>query len=183
MRSDISADDQRWFQHKISGCVVLHRGKPILINRAGDKVGECDVMRLCDRRSYTVNKAQLDLTPIPLGYLQREDEALFVTRVPTRKWKIGLSTVNVDCRELSFDRLILSTGFTRMVQGDYPSLQECIARGYGTYAFGINWAVRNIHEELGVILYRGKKVGKCERGRVILDRRYVFLTEDLEEVS
>lgn len=181
MRSDISIDHSEWFTHKIANSVVRHRGHPVLVQRSARKRNHWEVMRLSDKRSYTVHRGYLDLSPIPLGYVQVLNRAVYVSRVPTRSWKIGLSSCNLSSGTIGFQNLIGLSNFSQTVKGEFPSLEECLEEGEGSRAFSRNWAIKML-DKTTLLSYRGKDVGYIVDGEPQLVKCYEFLQEDLEEV-
>jgi len=179
MRNDVSSDDKRWFTHKIANCIVMHRGQPVYVERSneGDR---WLVTRCSDKRTFLARRSSLDISPIPVGYLQLNRIAPYVSRIPRRTWKFGLSTDNCAFGGYPMKAVIFTENFVDMVLGKYPSYKEVLnKKEEGTYAFSRNWAVR-LTSATAHLYYRGKQVGFADE-EPVLSSAYRFLREDLEE--
>lgn len=121
---------------------------------------------------YTVPGGKREIVPFVLeelkpfnkrlGYVNSNTGAIYLYRLATRQWKVGLSWDNI--RVAGIDRraeniTFSSPEFWNMVKGDYPSIPDAatIALSFGIpTAFDRQFAV----DQTGTVWYRGRaKVG------------------------
>ena len=127
----------------------------------------------------------LDLTPIPLGFinLESEDTAVYATRIPIRKyWRQGLGTGNLHCFTFYSHKIegfpppasLVKTFFNK-----YPTLDQALSKVKKDKitAFHRNWA---ISEE--DVFCRYKHVGTVKKGAISLSKRFSYLQPRLKEV-
>lgn len=129
---------------------------------------------------------ELDLTPIPLGFinLKKDDTAVYATRIPIRKyWRQGLGPGN----------LHLFTFYSYQHKGSFPNSNDLIHTFYNKYpsleqtlntvdnskikAFHRNWALSKQD-----LFYRYKQVGNINKNKLILLDKYFYLSPFLDEV-
>ena len=121
----------------------------------------------------------VDLTPVPLGYVNLGDRVAYVQRIPARKYKQGLNNENfwgdVDLRGNDLANCIL---------GKYPTYAkaiETVIRMQCDVAFSRHWAVAHQGHR---IMYRGRDVGHYkEDGKVELSPGNEHLIECLQEAG
>lgn len=147
-----------------------------------------------ETRKYLSSK-KFDLAPFPMGYMNHNGEANFVSRSPVRQNRQGLSveTTNIyDHRgkqrgHLDFNQMIKSQGFYDMVKGNYPDFKEAGGMLNGkdctsvaisrTFAFVLDDDIDAL-----LLLHKGTKCGlamKGDRG-IKIPPKYHFLRQEME---
>lgn len=144
---------------------------------------------------YTLHsRSHVDMNPVSLGMLaiHKEDKlvgSLYVSRIPLRAWKIGLTEGNVSmqptCDKLfpqySVRDLFYSKAFVNTVLGKYPSIKEAIKLSFDRQlpiAFTRRFAVDG-----GKLLYKalGCPVGWIKDNEPYLSENFQHLSQVLKE--
>lgn len=149
-----------------------------------------------DPEDFKLDDDRVDLTPIPLGFVNKTRTCVLLTREPKRMWKIGLHQENVAARVLTpdgllYDRInfsetVLSDGFRSAVLGNYPTLKDLILDNkilHGSRAFSRDWAIQKLPQTETVNLvhkFHGV-VGKLNGIHPELNEKFGFLHEALQE--
>ena len=162
-------------------------GVPVYV-QAVESRNEVVVHNCQSGRKERITIDQLNLTPVPLGYVESDDEVFYVTRKPTRRYKQGLTTENMVVKDVmrnSFTRLSVNDkGLCKAIMGNYPAVeeafQECRA-GKRIVPFSREWAVANYKEDL-CVMHKGVVVGYVGDDNVMLSPDKYFLKESLMEV-
>lgn len=125
-----------------------------------------------------------DFTPVPLGMLNLgHGSVLYISRMPIRQWKIGLTTHNstatnvlVGDEIMDYPRWLYTSKMRDMIRGKYPKLKE-VLDGPGA-AFSRRFAIRD-----RTLYYqtRGAVGGLDGRQQPILNDKFFFLKEALME--
>lgn len=154
------------FVHKVS------RGMQVTYHSLSDKEGEEKVCKI----------EELNLKPVSLGYCNFNKQVVYLSRLPMRRdWRQGLRRGNfvgigeVDINRLGYDAI------GKTIEGVYPSFEKCVSLlgKVRAIAWSRNWALR--HD--GVVMYKGDKaVGNLVEGKIVLDTRFHYLSQALEEV-
>ena len=120
----VSYDNDYEYAHaKLSGSIVRHKGQPVTVfsvNEEGAAIKN-HITLLCN----CVPLEELDLTPVPLGYVNLGDGANYLTRIPHRSWKQGvrfgsLHTFSKYVCNFSVEGIEL----TNTILGRYPKLEK-----------------------------------------------------------
>ena len=125
----------------------------------------------------------INIQPVPLGYVNFSRSAEYITRRPTRRWKQGLTT---DSLNRGVRRSVMkSKALANCILGRYPKLEDALGmlekETHISVAFDRNWSV-----EVGVVapslFYKGRYVGIIEKGEGKLLPKFEYLIESLAEV-
>jgi hypothetical protein len=175
------------------------------INKAGKRVYKILYTRLERRinRKVNIKSKRVNLLPVPLGFcnygLVEKDNCFIASRVPSRMWKIGLSSNNLQIRPvagklkvgISNLDLIRSVSLSDTILGNFPSYknsrEKALWKGpFHTVAFHRHFAVQHRHhikKRLSLIYYKfNVPVGFCDDDGAKLKPDYMFLQEHLNEV-
>lgn len=108
-----------------------------------------------------------DWSPVPTGYVNTNRHAVYVERMPVRKWKQGLHRDNTKIRgegQRLIDRdIIFSKHFAQTVKMKFPkykdALKDVTNNKYKSRAFSLHYSLDR--DEIGLLwlMYRGFKVG------------------------
>lgn len=161
-------------------------GSPVYVQGVESR-NEVVVHNCHSGRKERLSVEELDLTPVPLGYVESDGEVMYVTRKPTRRYKQGLTTENMVVRDVmrnSFTRLpVNDKGLCKAIMNNYPKVeeafQECRA-GKRIVPFSREWAVANYKDDL-CVMHKGIVVGYVGDDNVMLSPDKYFLKESLME--
>jgi hypothetical protein len=125
--------------------------------------------------SHSVSLDGLDLTPVPLGFCNLLNTAVWVSRKPVRKyWRQGLGTGNTFIHDFNgkshtFPNLVL---LAKTIRGEYPSLDEArsLIGQRAIVAFHRHFAIGS-----KALYYKNKEVG-CAKD-LSFNKRYDYLSE------
>jgi hypothetical protein len=186
--------------HKYNGSVLYYNKKPIMCFGADPykKVkfeylgpGYSGGMNL---DGAAVNDAKFADGPFRLGYVnglmainkdgEKVETVAFVTRVPIRKWKQGLTGQNIQARgpgQWRFELACKTQGMVDMLVEQYPSFwnaTKALAVKMPMIAYHRHWAVGLNEADEFDLYYRGNKVGQADTPRKLApSAKFEFLLE------
>jgi hypothetical protein len=201
-------ETQEEVKFRLENTVVMYDGEPVYITSVANVEAEdkAEIARVFfqtlpyNPRNKSVRKylssKKFDLAPFKMGYMNHGGEAIFVSRIPIRQNRQGLSqgaTLFKDIRgrnaeNINFSHMIQSPGFVEMVQGKYPSFKDAGAlladKESSSVAISRSFAfaIDNDLDAL-LLLHRGQKCGIAMRGddSIKLPKKFHFLREEMEE--
>lgn len=171
---------------RLKGSLVRKGNEPVLVE---DAIGN---NKVAVYNCFTGNKEKvgiedLDLTPVPLGFVLTKNGLSYVSRKPTRKYKQGLTQENmrsVDVLEGVENRVRLhDESMINAIMGVYPSVEEAFQRcrnGEKVVPFSRHWAVANHKDEL-CVFHKTEVVGYVGDNSVVLSPDKYYLKESLME--
>ena len=170
--------------------VKLKTGKPIQVQNIG-AFGDLVYKDLQLGLDSHGKVEDIDLSRIPLGYVNRKMDASYVMRKPLRRYKQGLNKENVICRR-NGSRVINKVDisrreYTHMLIGQYPSLEQCLDfimnKERNSMAFGRKWSLVLSKSKNPYLFYRANKVGHYDvnSGEVNFMKGKEYLNEDFME--
>lgn len=177
-------------QMRLSRSVVRYKGKPVFVDEVNCfDITECSlyVTRLEDSYTFTIKlpSEDLDVRPVPLGYININGRSLYAARKPHRRYKQGLCkeslTVHRD-RLLDLSRLLKSRELAQCIRGEYPTFQyalDSVQAGMDSRAFSRRFSLLRDRRDKVLLECRGETVGHYE-DKLILDDSYTYLREELE---
>ncbi len=137
------------------------------------------------------DKSEVDVTPVPLGFCDIEGTARYLSRMPARRTKQGLSQESLHCEGIQVPDFYRSQGLCKalsaVISNEYESFRNCYkhvdAGGVTSKAFHRNWAIwKNQREELIVLFKHFGRVGVANKdGTVTLDPAFAYLNETYYE--
>lgn len=175
--AELSFDD---IVQQYSDCVILYKGKPHKVKEI-DHPNKVKIFDLITQRSKWVDFSFKTFAPpvLRLGYVNLDEVAVFVYRIPVRNFYTGINNINckVIANKGSFTKNNVNTvvekvsrmdspEFADMLLGHYPPLKEAIKRAQefiGSVAFDKQFAVD--HE--GSVFYKGVRVGDVKGDEVV----------------
>ncbi len=141
----------------------------------------------------SLNSARVDMNPIPLGFINFQEFgkpkiAIGAYRIPSRQWRIGLTTDNMRIVPHRFDeyerkkKIIHSIHFKNSVCGKFPKIAEIIemikSKEATSQAFSRDFAIEK--NKLKFIQLK-PPVGKLFKGEPMLFDDYLYLGQLLEK--
>lgn len=177
-------DDIEYAKKRLEGTLVRKsNGNPFHIATVELVGGQtfCIGSDFATGQSESVNLREIDLTPVPLGFVNLPGgNAVFTCRKPMRRdWKQGLSPNSIvvyggEGRLNNFKPLI------QPILKQYPNFATAVTNlsKRKSCAFSRDFAVER--SDTGISLkYRKYVVGSIDNGRPVLDPNYFFLDQHL----
>lgn len=165
--------DKDFVYSRLHETVCFWDGKPVYVYVS--KQDANDIVRIRslgiiaeELRQVSYLSYKFDYSKYKLGYYNSVVHgALYVKRLPLRRWKQGLSS---GCLIASGGRNIqkkdMDTGaFSKMLKNEYPSLAKCILQSRKNrypVAFHRNFAINVVDGNKCHLHYKGDIVGTCE---------------------
>lgn len=178
-------NDYRYAISRLEGTIVRHGNVPVIVEgweEEAEKDGMFYVRELGKDQNKLVKFEELNLTPVPLGYVNFAGRANYMVRKPMRNdWRQGMRASNCTTLNGMPTNRIPYEEVGKTILNQYPSLEKAIemVRRVHSVAFHREWAV--FHS--GTVYYKGKKkVGFIDNGKVVLNEEYTYLAEALSEV-
>lgn len=115
-------DDYEYAKRNLVGSVVMHKGKPCNILDIGG--GKVRAYYLHNEQSFIDVLANFDINAFRLGYVNYPTYATYVSRIPARQWRQGLThntLVSFDRMRVNLDRYLVPT-----ILNQYPSFTFCV---------------------------------------------------------
>jgi hypothetical protein len=169
-------------EQKLVSTIILYKGKPIWVIAVDSYCGESGVCELAIRVKtipvkpstksiiIALSNPGLDTRGISshLGYINSSlaHQAVWLSRVPLRKWKQGLSSENLYLSPdiIDFGSIVADEGLAAMVANTYPTMTDALALFLSmkpSVAIHKFFAIRKKPE--GYILeYKGRAIGISE---------------------
>ena len=174
---------------RLVNTVIRIKGEPCLVLalNSGEityrNFGEHLADSTIDFSNIGYNSPHVDLTPIPVGYVNFKEGALYLVREAARRWKQGLDgrglSVQGDRMEQAdAEYLFFSTPMNDCLTNNYPSFAEAIAlaeKEEKVVAFHLDWAV----SVAGNLWFKGRLVGNVIEDKAVLDDAFIYLQEAL----
>lgn len=166
---EVAIDDLRTY---FVGTIVLYKGKPCKVRSINeDKVYR--ITNLMTGKTASIQNAHKDILPPArrLGMVNICDSVMYVSRIPYRRYQIGINSQNVQVRPLAGAsypegkentkdvlRTFEGQGIAKCMLNDYPTFEEAIQLAKetgGCWAFDKQFAV----DDKQRIYYRTTSVG------------------------
>ena len=176
-------DDVHFAVGRLGNTIININNEPSYVLGIDDDRLVCytDTIDKLDAKYIFLDDKAIDLTPIPIGYMNCERGATYLVRLAKRRWKQGLDQAGIRVVGRSYlgVNYTATKEFLSCLKGEYPSLEEATVQAKelcSVIAFSRKWAI----DYVGALFFRGKAVGHT-RGGVHLNEVYKYLTELLEE--
>lgn len=179
-------NEARYARQALANCLVRVGEAPVWIEDINEDFSTSFYYPMNGKRSdiADITKVKdLNVEPVPLGYINIGTQASYCKRVPCRRWKQGLSRESLDIRAMGIN-ILKTKNFSNCILGKYPSLPkslDLLGERQTSIAFERSWAV-----QVGIVepslLYKGKYVGIVKDGRPVLVDKFDYLKEILEEI-
>lgn len=184
--------DYVYAQTRIQGTILrlLETGEPVYVMHV-TAAGTCTCIPIekdwnNPAEGQKCHVDQLDMHPVPLGYVNCAGDATYLMRIPMRRdWKQGLRQENCWSSGRHFSDIPMKD-IKNCIMNKYPTFNRAIkdvqngtARGrQKTIAWHRNWAIRTD----GIVLYKNNEaVGNLKDDGVELTSSYWYLKEALQE--
>lgn len=162
----LKGDDQRYpNQHdaimRIGQSIVRINGEPYFIKSIAEDMtalawnmvpGTADLQ-------IDVNDDRIDVSSVPLGFMNVEDVGVYVARHPTRSQKQGVQFDNCSTsfmRQVGFHHLgnspIVLQAYRKAYEGLFPQINEAVG-----FAFSKTWGLKALKDKSLALLYHKSK--------------------------
>lgn len=181
-------DDLDYATRRLNNTLVrLANGDPYYVSRT--YLDDQGVMyhtgtNIASGQQQQVLHADLNLEPVPLGFVNTSSDMVYVARKPMRRdWKQGLSHNSmVTYGKLRPDEINMKL-LVQPIMKQYPSFTRALASLQGkkqSVAFSRDFGISKFGEQL-VLVYRQHRVGTIVDGEPVLDTGKMFLLQHLQE--
>lgn len=170
----------------LGGSIITLRGNPFLVEGVDDGfIMSGEDLSTGEYIRESVNRSDVDLTPISLGYLNLGGKAYYTSRKPKRSWRQGLSRNNVRS-DLHWE-VLASKRAVPMYKGEYPSFREAlegVLNGdiIASVAFHRHMGLAR-SGEAALLIYKRNLVGRIVDGELRLEDKYFYLKEAIQEAT
>ena len=144
-------------------------------------------------RNISLRSPRVDMNPLPLGFINFSEfgfpkKAIRTYRVPSRQWRIGLTTENFKIVPNVFDthrmkkKIMESIHFKNSVCGNFPNIEEIIKnikdKKAISQAFSRDFAMDKNNLQF---IQLKEPVGKIFKDEVMLFNDFLYLSQLLEK--
>lgn len=169
----------------LSGSIILDGEEPVIVNEVEQNF-MANIIPIAANHGYVkdLKGGDFNINPIPLGYLNRDDNSYYISRLPKRSWRQGLSRNNI-LTDLPWQRM-LCEGFVDMAKNIYPSFKQSLGKvdsgDVKRCAFNRKFCLE-LNQRTGNIsvCYKTRSVGDVIDGVIQLRNQYGYLHELLME--
>jgi len=180
-------DDIEYASRRLNNTLVrLNTGEPFFVTRT--MWDEAGVMvhrgeNMVSGESVIVKHTDLNLEPVPLGFINTDRDMVFVARKPMRRdWRQGLSHNSLvtygkyRADEVNFRWLV------QPITGKYPSFSRALTSlaRKNSIAFSRDFGLTREDDKI-TLCYRRHPVGYVEEGQPVLYPQKQFLQQHLAE--
>lgn len=159
--------DPRYAHAKLAGSVVRYKDDPVMVE-AVHSHNDVSVYKV-QGGMFSCRLNDLNLEPVPLGYVNHSRGSTYTLRVPARYWRQGLrdSTLHVlgpTARRTS----ALSHSMVRCIKNIYPTIRDCVETVFVgevlERAFCREFSIYGkVGQKKQHLMYKGMKVGHVEQ--------------------
>ena len=174
-------DDYQYANSRLGGTAVRHEGLLFHVEEVLPSM-TADGWYLGSGNPAKVAVDDLDLQPLPLGYVNYYDTASYVTRIPRRDdWRQGTRRRVLQCIDGVDTQQMSVAKLQHAVDNIYPSFNDALRLVRACTR--VAWCRVFCVDDDGNIYHKGKmrRVGEVVDGKPALLDNYVYLQEVLEE--
>lgn len=161
-------DDVRW---RLVDTICRYKGEPVYVRGSQSHMLTIQYLtRGRDREIVDYRIPEFDYSAPPLGYMNVDRSARYISRVPSREnQKQGLSRIMLQAHD-GFDvqNYALTAEFRSCVLGEHRTLEQALEdleQAWESVAIARHVAIRKLGAHALAIDYRGRMVGLREQGR------------------
>lgn len=187
--------DKYYAKARLHGTVIRVNGVVVYLQYVDDWTYSCTDLAKSTSKNIDLSKAEVDLTPLPLGFVNKRGCSYYLSRSPVRRWKQGLSNESLKTTEVPLDEevrarvglgLLTSREIVACISNKYPTLLEAykkVSEGRcSAMAFHRRFAITRNKGDMCDLWYKTKPVGTISRNGVRLISKYSYLKEMIEEI-
>ncbi len=182
-------EDWVYANSRLAGSIIRlqHSGEPVEVSSVeeGGLVQGVTLNSPANRKNVRCKLSDLNMTPVPLGYVNYNKNAFFVARKPKRNdWRQGMRYDNITA--YGYEVRAIPMSYIRLtIINKYPTLQKAIGSTSSGVCHKMAWHRLWAIDQRGSVYYRGEEtpVGSLVGGRIVLSKAYQYLKEALAEVT
>lgn len=159
-------------------CIIRYGDEPVFVNKVTEAL-ELDCFKIHDHRPlrFKVNDANINITPIPTGYVNGYGTTIYLSRGTPRVYHQGLSRDNLrvelfgggdnDMRLRAEVTQLTSIHVAEMVHDIYPTLPQALAaieEGAKSVAWSRTKAIDHDHN----VYYKTRNIGVYDQKRNVI---------------
>lgn len=175
---------------RITGTIVRLDGEPVYVTEpVGGRSFRVKVLDDEQGDRHTVALTALDVSPVPLGFVNFLNVASYLVRMPKRRdYKQGTRMENITSLHGFRVADIPMLHLAKTIRNNYPTFTAALRKveakaklkktKFHSIAWHRDWALRH---DLAVIYRGGAIVGTISGGRPVLNEDKLYLRERLEE--
>jgi hypothetical protein len=181
--------DYEYAATRLSGTLVRLNLQPVYVKDIDHETGEVYYLSGMNLKTKKCHLNELDLTPIPLGYINIGRDVSYVQRIPSRSYKQGFHGNSMYSNKLHVD--LVSTSMFNTIRGLYPKTLEVVEHlmcgEADEKAFSRRFSLSAGAKKVFGLNFRGKGVGTASLNFGAMNLNYSFndkfkfLQETLEE--
>lgn len=121
------------FAQRLHGTICRYKDTPYKMHVDGNKIHLIDMRNGNVGERIDARDKNLDVSSVPLGYMNWDNMAVYVKRLPTREiYRQGVCERNtrIDMlgtqKNINGNATIFSNSGYKMITDDYPNLRECL---------------------------------------------------------
>jgi len=167
---------------RLGETIVRYKGEPVYVaNTSGNGTGpfSLEVAPLTNtEKRITVKMEEVDLTPVPLGYINNWPFVCYLMRVPQRKYQQGLRIGELRTPTPGYRSNVTRNlpALYNTIMGIYPSFDEAytLAHTHNACAFHRAFALKDtgLRNEM-CLCYKEREIGRInEEGGFTLEDKY-----------
>ena len=175
---------------RLVGSFILYEGEVCFVKSVDDGARTLLLTELTTKRTFItpVGDKRLCFKSLPLGYTNQQGQAVYLYRIPERRYKQGITSHSV--RSIVHGRGLIDSFLTvsleQCVKGRYPSFEEArlavIRNEVQSCAFSKEFAISYGPPDMeGALMHKGDPVGYVKEGKPFLNPNRFFLKEILAE--
>jgi hypothetical protein len=174
-------DNIEYARQRLLGTVVRHNNEPFIVSKIGITGVVLGAYLTNALEPVQVDLDDLNLEPVPLGYVNYNNSSYYVVRKPMRRdWRQGLRMANIAFIGPAGFHDLPHKSIRKTILGEYPKIEAAVAKlrgGVDKIAFSRHFALTsNLDLE-----YKGNcLVGKYDKV-FTLEEPFKYLTEHLME--
>lgn len=175
---------------RLTSSIILYKDRPVYVLNFINNTPRMTCLDMLSQGHITVDldkeEKLIDITPVRLGYCNIGGKAHYISRMPTRRYKQGLTSENVSCRTV--DRDVLTTKeLARTIMGQYPKIpvaKDAILKSCSSMAFHRCFALRKGQNGAKhfSLMYKGREVGVLKGEIFTFGQGFFHLESLLREV-
>lgn len=170
-------------QMRLNKSLIRYKGRPFYVNDTAGAALFGIFTDTGDGKDVALPDKDLDVRPVPLGYVNTPKGSVYCTRQPHRRYKQGLCADSLTFEgKYSPRELLTSKPLAACVMNEYPSFKEAhdsVKKGKGALAFSRRFCVERDDSGVMFLQYRGSNVGWINKGVPELGESHHYLAEEL----
>lgn len=156
---------------RLNGSIIMYNDQAVKVSVTTSE-SICLFNLRSGKRVAVCSPEELDVSSPILGYMKYLDKVLYISRVPRRKYIQGLTAINVSISPLSMakdrfkkkimwieSKMIMSPEFADMLEGNYPTFQDCLKHRDGEIALSRDLAMKFSFSGEALVFLRQRQVG------------------------